>query len=249
MQTEGLEHIGRPDFAAGTAIAVLGHGSAAGRRHTGHRRGDVEAIGPVATSATGIHQMDGGPLRWQRAGLAQHLGHRGQFLTVNPVGLQGHQQTTGEHRLDLAFQPALHQGRGLVGTEVITPKQLLEQLGPGRRARWGLGHGSALVQIRAQNGQKKARVQSTPGRVMGTLPLSPEEGEFGDLCSRIVDAALNERCSGFTDCLDRTYRNQSPPIRPWLGPAENPPPRSPGCARAVGPGSGPTAAVFWPSRP
>lgn len=78
--------------------------------------------------------------------------------------------------------------------EVLTPKQLLEQLGPRSRARWGLGHGSALVQmqIRTPNGQKKARVQSTPGRVMGTLPLSPEEGGFGDLCSWIVEAALNE---------------------------------------------------------
>jgi hypothetical protein len=41
-------------------------------------------------------------------------------------------------------------------------------------------------------GQKKARVQSTPGRVMGTFPLSPEEGEFGDLYRRIAGLTLGE---------------------------------------------------------
>ena len=30
-----------------------------------------------------------------------------------------------------------------------------------------------------KKGQKKARVQSTPGRVMGTFPLLREEGGFG----------------------------------------------------------------------
>jgi hypothetical protein len=32
-----------------------------------------------------------------------------------------------------------------------------------------------------KKGQKKARVQSTPGRVMGTFPLLREEGGFGHL--------------------------------------------------------------------
>jgi hypothetical protein len=48
---------------------------------------------------------------------------------------------------------------------------------------------------KAAEEQKKARVQSTPGRVMGTFPLSPEEGDLGDACGLKREISCLDRLS------------------------------------------------------
>ena len=71
----GLEHIGRAHPAAGAAVAVFGHMGAAGGRHKGHGRGDVETVRPVAAGAAGVDQGQGRAGRREVTGLPQHLGH------------------------------------------------------------------------------------------------------------------------------------------------------------------------------
>lgn len=74
---------------------------------------------------------------WHRTGLAQHRGHRRQLGTRHTLRPESHQQTTGEHGVDLLRQPAVHQRRGLIRGQPIPLQQLLQKGGPGR----GLGHG------------------------------------------------------------------------------------------------------------
>ena len=132
-QAEGLEHIGGAHPATGAAIAMLGHSSAAGGGHKGHGGGDVEAVGPIAAGAAGIHQGHGRPLHGQRTGLAQYGCHGSQLLTIDALGAQGRQQGTGKHRIDRLGQPTAHQLRGLVGRERTALEQLLQQGWPGGR--------------------------------------------------------------------------------------------------------------------
>ena len=98
---------------------MLGNGGATGRSHEGHRRGDVEAIGPIAPRAAGVHQMQRRTGWRHRTGLAEHLGHPSELFAGDSLGAKGHQQTTGEHRVDLGFEPSLHQACRLLSGEVL----------------------------------------------------------------------------------------------------------------------------------
>ena len=98
---------------------MLGNGGATGSSHEGHRRRDIEAVGPIAPRAAGVHQMQCRS-RWRhRTGLAQHLGHPSQFFAVDSLGAEGHQQATGEHGVNLGFEPSLHQACRLLSGEVL----------------------------------------------------------------------------------------------------------------------------------
>ena len=175
IDPEGFKNIGRADAAAGTAIAVLGHRGSASSGGEGHGGADVEAVHPRATGAAGIHQRQGWPLAGQGAGLAEFGGHRRQLLAVDPLAAQGGEQGGGDEWIHLPRQPGAHQGSGAGGIEVATLDERLQQRGTGEG-----GSGGAHRGRRAVSGQKKARVQGTPGRVMGTFPLSPEAGRSGD---------------------------------------------------------------------
>lgn len=114
VEAQGFEHIGRAHPATGAAVAVLGHCGATGGGGEGHRCGDVEAVGAITAGAAGVHQGQIGPLAGHGAGLAQHPGHGGQFLTGGPLGPQGRQQGPGQHRIDPLLEPAPHQRRRLI---------------------------------------------------------------------------------------------------------------------------------------
>ena len=179
IQAQGFQNIGRTDTAAGAAVAVFGYPRPAGGGREGHRRGDVEGVGPVAAGAAGIHQFEAIDKLWKWAGQAagppQHGGHGRQFFPCGALGAEGGQQGAGEDRIDGPLKPALHQGASLDIAQGMARQQLLKQLGPGLV---GSHHGKkGRSSIKSQ---EKARVQGTPGRVMGTPPLSPEGAASGE---------------------------------------------------------------------
>ena len=153
VEAGGLQHVGGADTAAGTAVAVLGHVGAAGRRHKRHRRGDVEGVGSIATGATGVDQRQIGAWTGQGAGLTQHPGHGGKGLAVGLAHAQSGQQCAGEHRFDRLVQPAAHQLLGLRSLQWAVLEQLLQQGRPGgggsHRRR---GNGVAVEGAEARGG-------------------------------------------------------------------------------------------------
>ena len=190
---------------------------AAGGRHKGHGRGDVETVRPVAAGAAGVDQGQGRPGRREVRGLPQHLGHGCQFLAAGPLGPQGRQQGAGEHRIDLLGQPALHQAGGLGGAERLPVQQLLQQDWPGL----GRCH--------------RVRPEKSPG----AMHAGPGDGDPPTITRRggnwRCPRAISSRSAPGLRCRNS---NQPPHWRrewPWL-PAENPPPRWPwcGCAAAGG---------------
>ena len=85
VQSQGFEHIGGANPAAGAAVAVLGHRGPTGRRGEGHGRGNVEAVGAGATGAAGIDQAALGAAGGKGTGLEQHRCHRRQLLAAGPL--------------------------------------------------------------------------------------------------------------------------------------------------------------------
>ena len=152
---------------------MFGHPRPAGGGREGHRRGDVEGVGPVAAGAAGIHQFEAIDKLWKWAGQAagppQHGGHGRQFLACGALGAEGGQQGAGEDRIDGPLKPALHQGTSLDVAQGMARQQLLKQLGPGLGGSHHGKKGRSSI-----NSQEKARVQGTPGRVMGTPHYHPK---------------------------------------------------------------------------
>ena len=154
---QSLEHVGGSAAARKAAVGVFRHGNAAGRRHQGRGRADIEGLQLVPAGAAGIEQPGAARLNGRHS-LSHGAGRADDFVDGLPLELECGQQHAQSDGRGIAIHHLQHGRVHLIFSEAALSQQNCDRIVD------GVGHAEFLAAIRdfARSNKKQLSTPTFP---------------------------------------------------------------------------------------